>query len=284
MSFQASYENVREIADFICMRVSIKPQICIICGSGLGKLAEAVRNPNIVPYSSIPHFPKSTVVGHKGVFVFGYIANTPCVVMQGRFHLYEGYTPEEIALPIRVLSLLGVKVLLLSNAAGGLNRNLKTGDFVLLKDHLNLPGLALRSVLIGRNDEKFGTRFPNMNDAYSRDLRTTFKRIIFERNLKSITHEGVYVFSGGPTYETPAECVYLMAIGADVVGMSTVPEVVVARHCGIKVLAVSLVTNMCSFDVDEPVTPNHDEVLDVAEKRSETLRDVFVELISKINI
>ncbi|KAF5399529.1 Purine nucleoside phosphorylase I inosine and guanosine-specific [Paragonimus heterotremus] len=204
------------------------------------------------------------------------------MVMQGRFHLYEGYGSEAIIIPIQLMKILGVKTLLLSNAAGGLNRNLKLGDLVIIKDHISFPGLALKNVLIGPNDERFGTRFVATSDAYDLKLRRAFQTIVQQQGHSNIVHEGVYAHVGGPTYESPAENRMLMLIGADVVGMSTVPEVIVARHAGIQVFAISLVTNVSVLSEETTEKANHQEVLDVATKRTEILSNLFAELIKQI--
>ncbi|CAH8287184.1 unnamed protein product [Heterobilharzia americana] len=281
-SFTASYENVSKIADYIRTLITIEPEIGIICGSGLGKLADGVKDPKVVPYTDIPNFPRTSVVGHSGNLVFGTLSGRKVVVMQGRFHMYEGYSKHEIAIPIRVMKLLGVKTLLVSNAAGGLNRNLKHGDFVILKDHIYLAGLSLNNVLVGHNDDVFGPRFPALSDAYNSDLRKLALQVAKEENFQNLVHEGVYVMNGGPNYETPAECKMLLMMGCDVVGMSTIPEVVFARHCGMKVFAVSLVTNISILDVESKMIANHEEVLETSAKRAVLLQSWFEKIIARL--
>ncbi|KAA0199067.1 Purine nucleoside phosphorylase I inosine and guanosine-specific, partial [Fasciolopsis buskii] len=280
----ASFESIDKIVKSIRERISLMPTIGVICGSGLGKLADAVQQSIKIPYQEIPGFPQSTVPGHKGNLVFGTIGPKNVMVMQGRFHSYEGYSNEEISIPIRVMKLLGVNTILISNAAGGLNKKLKVGDFLIIKDHISMPGLALHCVLVGPNDDRFGPRFPATSDAYDKQLRSLMLKIANEKGMKDVVHEGVYCFCGGPSYETPAESRMLAMLGADVTGMSTVPEVIVARHCGIRVLAVSLVTNLVLMDVDETSgsKANHEEVLETANKRANTLQDLFTDLITRM--
>ncbi|KER18584.1 hypothetical protein T265_15960, partial [Opisthorchis viverrini] len=251
---------VQQIVDFIRERITILPTVGIVCGSGFGKMASKMKNAQVLKYEDIPNFPRSTVVGHPGNLVFGEFGGKMVVVMQGRFHMYEGYERQhvsstfqiyvfyQITIPIRVMKLLGVEILLLTNAAGGLNRSLKVGDLVCIKDHISFPGMSLNNVLVGPNDEDFGERFIAISDAYDSNLRSIFKKVVAEMNFSDVVKEGVYAHVGGPTYESPAECRMLLMIGADVVGMSTAPEVLVARHAGIRVFALSLVTNVSVLD------------------------------------
>ncbi|KAF5395555.1 Purine nucleoside phosphorylase [Paragonimus heterotremus] len=214
----ASYEAIQKTASFIEDRIKSKPTVGIICGSGLGKLASAVKNPQLIKYEDIPNFPCTNVIGHEGNLIFGELGGKSVMVMQGRFHLYEGYGEEAIIIPIRLMKILGVDTLLVSNAAGGLNRNFKLGDLVIIKDHISLPGLTLKNILIGPNDERFGTRFVATSDAYDVKLRRAFQAIVQQQGHSKIVHEGVYVHIGGPTYESPAENRMLILMGADVVG------------------------------------------------------------------
>lgn len=231
------------------------PLIGIICGSGLGGLAETLHpEPRFsIPYTDIPHFPQSTVLGHAGVLMFGLLGSkkTPVVIMNGRMHFYEGHSIQEIALPTRVMKLLGIHTLIATNAAGGLNQEYRVGDIMVLNDHLNLPGLAGSHPLVGPNEEDFGTRFPALSDAYDLSYRKTvhlaYKKLLGVSTTRRL-REGVYAFVSGPSFETRAECRMLRTLGADVVGMSTVPEIIVARHCGLRVLAMSLVTNLAVLD------------------------------------
>ncbi|CAL8582009.1 Purine nucleoside phosphorylase [Xanthoria parietina] len=248
-----SFKHANEAHHFIAKQLSAElqsPRLGIICGSGLGGLAETVlSNPrHEIPYSAIPHFPLSSVHGHAGKLVIGVLRpdESPVVFMVGRIHYYEGHSFQSLTFPVRVLKLLGVDTLLITNAAGGLNPRYSIGDFVLLKDHLNLAGLAGNHPLRGPNLEDFGVRFPALSDAYDLHLRRRAHEVWRQVDRHSDSrqlHEGTYAFVGGPSYETRAECRMLRNLGADLVGMSTVPEIIVARHCGIRVLALSLVTN-----------------------------------------
>ncbi|GAA35172.2 purine nucleoside phosphorylase, partial [Clonorchis sinensis] len=220
--------------------------------------------------------------GHDGNLVFGMIAEKAVVIMQGRFHHYEGFSAEQIVLPIRVLELLGVETLLISNAAGGLSKNLEVGDFVILTDHISLAGLTTDNVLVGPNDEHFGPRFPDIADAYCPQLRRLMQAVAGDLGLGDRVHTGVYFHTIGPSYGTKAENRMLIQLGGNVVGMSTVPEVVVARHCGMRVFAISVVTSMCNPDlqISEPTT--HEDVLDAAKSSAKDLMRLFLELIRRM--
>ncbi|KAJ5903718.1 purine nucleoside phosphorylase [Penicillium tannophilum] len=245
-------EQAHEAVDFLNSRVPEglqKPKVAVVCGSGLSGLADTVQaHPRVeYDYASIPHFPRPTVAGHAGKLVFGLLGQKiPAVFMVGRAHYYEGNSMDQVTFPIRVFKLLGVDTVVLTNAAGGLNQDYDVGDIMLLNDHIFLAGLAGVHPLRGPNVDDFGVRFPPLSDAYDLDLRRhvhqVWKEIIPSQTTRRL-HEGVYAFVGGPTYETRAESRMLQMMGADVVGMSTVPEIVVARHCGLRVLAFTLVTN-----------------------------------------
>lgn len=221
-------------------------QAGIVLGTGLGALAEKIKNTTIIPYSALPHFPQSTAIGHAGRFIVGELAGVPVAAMQGRFHLYEGYTPQQVALPIRVFKALGAKTLIVTNAAGGVNPQYKCGDIVVLEDHIDL---MTGSSLMGVNDEALGPRFPDMCEPYS--LALVEKAISIAREDGFTAHRGVYAAMNGPTYETRSEYRFVRMIGADVVGMSTVPEVITAVHAGMQVLGMSTVTNVCMPDILE---------------------------------
>jgi len=266
------YDQVMEAVSFVRLQVSLQPAVALILGSGLGELAEEVRDPVSLPYAQIPHFARSTVSGHAGRLLVGMLADVPVVVMQGRFHLYEGYTPQLLALPVRVMGLLGAQTLLVTNAAGGLNPAYRPGDFMLISDHINLPGMAAANPLLGPNEERFGQRFPPLARAYDERLRIlahTVAGSIPELRL----HEGIYAMVSGPNFETKAELRMLRTLGADAVGMSTAPEVVVASHMGLRVLGVSLITNTATGAEDEEI--EHEAVLTVAE----AARSRFVALV-----
>jgi len=253
--------HYRGAADYIQARTSTRPGIALVLGSGLSSLAEEVIAPDIIKYQDIPHWPVSTVPGHAGQLVLGKMQGKETLIMQGRVHFYEGYSVQEITFPVRVMKLLGIHTLVLTNAAGGLNPSYRAGDLMLIRDHINMVGLAGGNPLRGPNDEAFGPRFPDMTMPYDQELRTLAKRVAAEVGVGM--QEGVYVFVAGPSFETPAEIRYLRTIGADAVGMSTVPSVVAARHAGIRVLGISTVTNMASPEPSPGHTVTHSEVLDV---------------------
>lgn len=256
------YDQVMEAVAAIRSHTREKPAIAIILGSGLGDLANEVSHATAIPYAEIPHFLRSTVPGHAGRLLLGTVEDMPVVMMQGRFHFYEGYALEALTLPVRVMHELGAHTLIVTNAAGGLNPSYRPGDFMLLSDHINLPGMAGANPLVGPNDERFGTRFPALAKAYDAGLRQ-LAREVASKQADITLHEGVYVMVSGPSFETGAELKFLRAIGADAVGMSTAPEVVVARHAGMRVLGLSLITNTATGDDTEEV--NHAEVLATAD-------------------
>ncbi|MCV4230132.1 purine-nucleoside phosphorylase [Virgibacillus sp. LDC1] len=264
-------QSIKEAAAYIRGQKGVEPQVGLILGSGLGVLAELIENPVSIPYTDIPHFPVSTVEGHEGELLLGTIHNRPVVLMKGRFHMYEGYGPEVTAFPVRVMKELGVKSLLVTNAAGGINTSFEPGDLMLISDHLNMTGT---NPLIGPNDPDLGVRFPDMSQAYSRQLRQLAKEVAVGQGVA--LREGVYAGLLGPTYETPAEIVMLRTLGADAVGMSTVSEVIVARHAGLEVLGISCISNMAAGILDQPLS--HDEVMETAEK----VREKFLALVMAI--
>ena len=256
------YDQVVEAVIAIQAHTSQKPAVALILGSGLGDLVAEMRDAVAIPYAEIPHFAHSTVVGHAGRLLIGMLEDVPVVVMQGRFHLYEGYSLQVLTLPVRVMRSLGAHTLIVTNAAGGVNAAYRQGDFMLMRDHINMPGLAGASPLLGPNDERFGERFPALAQAYDAGLRALARSVA--AGWPDITlHEGVYTMVGGPNYETGAELKFLRMIGTDAVGMSTVPEVVVARHAGMRVLGLSLITNAATGDETQEV--NHAEVLAAAD-------------------
>jgi purine-nucleoside phosphorylase len=258
-------------AAFLLSNTPLRPKIGLVLGSGLGAFAEELTEATRIHYAQIPSFPRSTAIGHPGVMVIGKAAGIPVAVMQGRVHLYEGYSPNEVVFPTRVLGRMGIRALMLTNAAGGINLEYKQGALVVIADHINLQG---RNPLVGSNDERFGPRFPDMTQAYWKPYR----QIAVEeaRKLGKPVYEGVYAGLLGPNYETPAEIRYLRTIGADLVGMSTIPEVIAARHMGIKVLAISCVTNMAAGILDQIIS--HEEVLETTER----VRGDFVALLRAV--
>ncbi|HEU5198972.1 MAG TPA: purine-nucleoside phosphorylase [Ktedonobacterales bacterium] len=253
--------SVSEAVSFIRSKSSLQPKVAVILGSGLGVLADEIQDAVRLSYADIPHFPVSTVAGHAGMLVMGQLARQPVVAMQGRFHLYEGRTSQELAFPIRVFRALGAEMLIVTNAAGGLHPAYRAGDFMLIRDHIFLPGMAGLNPLIGPNDERIGPRFPALAGAYDPQLRGLAKEVAARLNIS--LHEGVYVMVSGPSFETGAEIAMLRGWGADAVGMSTAPEVVAARHAGLRVLGMSCITNAAIPGTEEQL--NHEEVLATAE-------------------
>ncbi|MDR1848403.1 MAG: purine-nucleoside phosphorylase [Bacteroidales bacterium] len=256
----AIYEQIIEATDYIKQKISRQPKVAIICGSGLGSLANSIEKQVIIPYNEIPHFAISSVKGHKGQLVFGELNGMEVVAMQGRFHFYEGYTMQEVTFPVRVLKRLCVEILIVTNAAGGLNPEFSVGDIMVIKDHINL----MPNPLIGKNDERLGERFPSMSGIYNKELRELFMKTAHENRIK--VREGVYLGLTGPSFETNAENRFFQKVGADCVGMSTVPEVIVAAHEGLKVFAASVISNI--FIDKEGVISKHDDVLSAVSKAS----------------
>lgn len=255
MTSSSQFELADSAAHFLITQTKLRPRIGLVLGSGLGAFADTLTDAARIPYSQVPSFPRSTAIGHAGQMVIGMVGTVPVAVMQGRVHLYEGYTPEQVVFPTRVFGRMGIRAMVFTNAAGGINLNYQQGALVLISDHINLQG---RNPLVGPNDERFGPRFPDMSHAYSQSYRKMSREV--GDNLGLTLHEGVYAGLLGPNFETPAEIRYLRTIGADLVGMSTVPEVLAARHLGIEVLAISCVTNMAAGILDQPIT--HEEVLE----------------------
>lgn len=255
-------QRLDEAVAFIRGRTAQRPSLALVLGSGLGDLADAIAG-TAIPYSAIPHFPCSTAPSHKGVLHIGELAGVPVVAMQGRMHLYEGFTAAEVAFPMQVMARLGAGIALLTNAAGGIGERLSVTDLVLIEDHLNLAGLTGRDPLRGPNDDSVGERFVSMNNAYDKALRSLASMVASETGLD--LKSGVYGFVTGPSFETPAEIRALRMLGADLVGMSTVPEVIAARHSGMEVLAVSTVTNKAVSEVEHEHITNAEEVWEAAD-------------------
>ena len=266
------WSEVQETVSFIKEKTNFNPEYGVILGSGLGNFTDDIKIEFSLPYSEIPNFPVSTVQGHKGALVFGTVGSKKVVAMQGRFHYYEGYSMKEVTFPVRVMKYLGVSKLIVSNASGGVNSNYKVGSIVLIKDHINMmPEHPLR----GKNDERFGPRFVNMSEPYSRKMIAKVKEIANELNIE--VHDGIYLGLQGPTFETLAEYKMVKNIGADCVGMSTVPEVIVARHMELETFGLSVITDMGDEENIEDV--NHSEVLKAAQKAEPDVRILIKELI-----
>lgn len=249
--------KINAAAEYLLEHVANRPTIGMVLGSGLGDFADTLENPVRVPYSEIPNFPRPTVAGHAGALVFGSKMGQDVVVLQGRIHFYEGVSMQELTLPVRVLSAIGVKTLILTNAAGGVNKSFEPGDLMLISDHINYSGA---NPLIGKNLDAFGPRFPDVSDLYTRDIREKVKIKAAAEGLK--LQEGVYMMFSGPNYETPAEVRMARIVGADAVGMSTVPEALVAGHCGMRVVGMSCITNMAAGVLERKL--DHSEVVETA--------------------
>lgn len=299
------------IANYLLDRTKYRPKIGIICGSGLGSLAESIDNAEIVPYQTIPNFPVSTVEGHAGQMIFGTINNVDVMCMQGRFHYYEGYPLAKCCMPIRVMKLVGVTHLIATNAAGGLNESYSVGDIVIVRDHINLMGFAGNNPLQGPNDTRFGPRFPPMNKAYDVTMKKRALKIARDLGIENHMHEGVYTCLGGPNYETVAELRMLKILGVDCVGMSTVHEVrvilieidiinalcfiikflfiilfiqvITARHCDIKAFAFSIITNKCITNYESKDEPGHEEVVEAGKKKQYVLAELVRRLVVDID-
>src|SRR6185503_4970809 len=275
MASTSLYERAEHATRIIRSRITVEPRVAVVLGSGLGGFADDFEEAVGIPYHDIPGFPRSTVEGHTGRLVGGKVDSVPVLAMQGRVHYYEGYSLEEVTFPIRTFKLLGIKTLVLTNAAGGINVQLTQGALMVLSDHVNLMG---DNPLRGPNDERFGPRFPDMTAAYTPSYLEAAHAVA--REIDVVLFEGVYMALRGPSYETPAEIRMMRKLGADAVGMSTVPEVIVARHCGMKVLAVSCITNiaagMSSAQID------HSEVMVVGERAGKQLSELIVRLIPRI--
>lgn len=255
---QYTIADYDEAATAILARAAHRPTIGLVLGSGLGPLADQISNATIIPYGEIPNFPLSTVHGHAGRLVIGELAGAAVCTMQGRFHYYEGYTMAQVTFPVRVMKQMGITKLILTNAAGGINQHYAVGDLMLIEDHLNLVGMGGNNPLRGQNLDEFGVRFPPMNRTYTKQLRDMAQEVAQTAGIT--LHSGVYAGLAGPNFESPAEIRYLEIIGADAVGMSTVPEAIVAHHTEMELLAISTITNMCIAQLDTGTEPTHEEV------------------------
>ena len=266
----STFEHIDQAAAVVRQRAGTAPEIAVVLGSGLGDFAETVSDPVTIDYDDLPHWPESTVVGHAGRLVVGTVARRRVAVLSGRVHLYEGHSPQVVAFPTRVMGRLGAKCVVLTNAAGGINARLSPGELMIIDDHVNL----LANPLVGPNDDRLGPRFPDMSEVYSSRLRALADEVARARGVK-VSH-GVYAAIVGPSYETPAEIRFLRTIGADAVGMSTVPEAIAARHMGMEVLAISCITNMAAGVLPQPLV--HDEVIETARR----VRGPFMALLEGI--
>lgn len=261
-------EIIENCVKIIRERTDFEPEIGMILGSGLGAYAENIENPIIIPYGELPDFPVSTVAGHAGQFVMGECKGRKVIAMQGRVHYYEGYTQKEVTMPVRIMKRLGVKKMILTNAAGGINVDFEPGTLMMLRDHINFSG---SNPLLGENFDEDGPRFPDMTRVYHEDFRKKLKQAAGEKGIK--LEEGVYMILSGPTYETPSEVKMVRILGADAVGMSTVPEAIVCAHCGIPVLGISCITNFGAGILNQPL--NHEEVTETANRVKKTFAAVI---------
>lgn len=268
-------QKIQKTADFLLKKMPTRPKIGIILGTGLGNLVTQITDATEIPYETIPNFPVSTVEGHSGKLIIGKLGNADVLAMQGRFHYYEGYDMKEVTFPVRVMKALGIETLLVSNASGGMNPDFEIGDLMIITDHINLfPEHPLR----GKNYKELGTRFPDMSEAYSKDLIERAKKIAKKNNIKVV--EGVYVGTSGPTFETPAEYIYFRNVGGDTVGMSTVPEVIVANHAGMRCFGISIIT-----DLGVPgkiVEVSHEEVQKIGNSIQPLMTLIMKELANEI--
>jgi purine-nucleoside phosphorylase len=284
-----TYENAVEAAEFISSKYARQPKIAIVLGSGLGAFAEELNNAVRIPYDEIPHFSRSTVEGHAGQLVIGELDDIPIAVQQGRFHYYEGYSMEQVMFPMRAFGRMGVETVILTNAAGSLDTEMTPGSLMLISDHLNMMGV---NPLRGKNDERFGPRFPDMTSVYDKEIQDVVvqaaNEIAGERfengrdeSLTDFLHRGVYCALSGPTYETPAEIRLYCLLGADAVGMSTVPEAIAARHQGMKVAGISCITNYGAGMTEEAI--NHEEVMETGARVAEVFKDLLRRVVIKLN-
>ena len=267
----SEFDKVQTAVEFLRQRSELRPRIAVVLGSGLGAFADQIANRRVVPYPEIPHFPRSTVQGHSGNLVLGVVGKVPIAVMQGRVHYYEGYSMQEVTFPTKVMAQFGIKRLILTNAAGGINKRFKPGRLMIIEDHLNLQST---NPLLGPNEDRFGLRFFDMSEAYDREMRKAASAAA--RKLTLSVHRGIYAAFTGPSYETPAEIRMLRTLGADAVGMSTVPEVIVANHMGVKCLGISCITNMAAGVIKQKV--NHEEVMLMGER----VKGDFIRLLRAI--
>ena len=270
-------ERIHKAADYVKSQLGSRaPQVGIVLGSGLGKLAEKIENPVTIPYSTIPGFPVSTSIGHKGNYIVGTLGGRTVIAMQGRIHYYEGYSMELVTLPIRVMKVIGIQYLFVSNAAGGVNYDFHVGDLMIIRDHIN----QLPNPLVGPNLDEFGPRFPDMTRPYDLKLIAGAEQIAAEMGIK--IHKGVYFGGTGPTYETPSEYKYIRTIGGDATGMSTIPEVIVARHSGIPVFGMSVITNEAHDDYAEDYVNDGNDVVKAADAAADRMSALFARLIATL--
>ena len=273
-SMYITMEKLEETTAYLKLKGFLEPEVGLILGSGLGDLADEISDPIAVPYDEIPNFPTSTVAGHKGQLVYGTLSGKKVIAMQGRFHFYEGYHIQEVTMPVRIMKLLGVHSIGVTNAAGGVNFDFTPGDLMLITDHLNFTG---QNPLIGKNDDAMGPRFPDMSTTYDKEYQEIIKDVATK--MEVTIKEGVYMGFSGPTYETPAEIVMSRTLGADAVGMSTVPEAIVARHSGLRIFGISCITNLAA---GMQSNLNHDEVVETTTRVNHTFKELLKNILKEI--
>ena len=271
-------QDIDQVVEAINGRTTHKPRIGLILGSGLGAVADMVEKPDIIPTATLPLWPRSTVLGHKGRLVIGTLAGHEVMVLQGRTHYYEGYSMSQVTLPVRVMKRLGVDILIVTNAAGAIEPSFAPGDLMLITDHIGLIAMTGLNPLIGPNIDEFGVRFPDMSQAYDRQLMTLTREVAKEKNI--LLHEGIYTCLSGPSFETPADLRFLHGVGSSAVGMSTVPEVIVARHAGMRVLGISGISNKANLDGNTVTT--HEEVLQAGDVISPKMQALILGVLNKI--
>ncbi|KAB3532525.1 purine-nucleoside phosphorylase [Alkaliphilus pronyensis] len=269
------YTKINEASKYLKLKLKDVPTVGLVLGSGLGVLADDIQEPQSIPYNEIPHFPISTVAGHAGELVFGRLKGKLVLAMKGRFHYYEGYSMEEVTFPIRVMKELGINTVIVTNAAGGANRSFTPGDLMIIEDHINF---AFDNPLMGRNDERLGVRFPDMSNAYDKELIKLAEAVASNIGLK--VQKGVYTFFSGPTYETPAEIKMAEVLGSDAVGMSTVPEVMAAVHGKMRVLGISCISNMAAGILPQPLS--HEEVIETTQRVKEQFKTYIKEILKNL--
>jgi purine-nucleoside phosphorylase len=258
------------------------PEIAIVCGSGLSELSSKISDPLSLPYSTIPHFPQSTVAGHGSELVFGLLGGKPVVAQRGRFHFYEGHHQASVVIAVRLFAALGCKIMIATNAAGGVNSEYSVGDIMVISDHISFPCLSGNHPLVGHNDDRFGPRFPAVNQIYHPSLQAIASSVAASRGLSKYLQSGTYFHDSGPTYESPMEIHAMRLLGGDAVGMSTVPEVLVAAHSGITVLGLSLITNQCLAPGDKRTPPSHEEVLESTKHRAEDMQGFVADIVQAV--
>jgi len=281
----AAADVLPEVVAFLKARLGARaPEVAIVCGSGLSNLSDSIASPLVIPYASIPHWPHATVAGHGTELVVGELGGKTVIAQRGRFHRYEGWSLADVVIAVRVFAALGCRCMIATNAAGGVNADFSVGDIMVIEDHISFPCLAGNHPLVGPNDARFGDRFPAVNAAYDARLRAAAEAAAAKRGLAGVMRRGTYVHDSGPSYESPSEIRFMRRVGGDAVGMSTVPEVIVAAHSGMAVLGLSLITNQCLAPGDARVPPSHQEVLETSARRSADMQGLVADIVAAIDV